>query len=86
MYCFYYVHPLSSLRQLLDTLVAVPARHVLEPLHTLGAGVGQLPGVHPRVAHKLLPLSETGATVLTLKKVLHYYRSLSSNLLIKQGT
>ena len=49
--------------------MAVPAGHVLEPLVTLGARVGQLPGVNPRVAHKLLPLSETGATVLTLKKV-----------------
>ena len=67
MYCFYMFNPLSSFRQLLDTLVAVPARHVLEPLHTLGAGVGQLPGVHPRVAHKLVSLPETGATILTLK-------------------
>ena len=57
----------ASLQQLLDTLVVVPAGQVLEPLQTLGARVRHLRGMYPRVAGKLLPLSETGATLLTLK-------------------
>jgi len=56
--------------------VTVSTSRMLEPLQTLGARVRHLPRVHPHVAGKLLPLSEIGATLLTLIRLLSCVNSL----------